>query len=112
MKLKKEQIEAIEESIKHWKRMIRWVKKQDKDDLVSQYTMGDDIKEVWSSSDCALCAIFEVNCSNCPLGIRYGSCGFGSKNAWIEVTQSDRWGEWLINAKVMLKQLKSLLDGK
>ena len=99
---------AVEESIAHWKRMIAWVEKQNPDDPSYYNKMFTELDEKWHSENCPLCNLFGKGCSECPLARKYHRCGI-SPNIWIKVSRSKTWGEWLTNAKEMLKQLESLL---
>lgn len=102
--------QAIEESIKHWERMIEWAEKQPKQDKVSFLRMEDELDESWSGDFCALCKGY---CATCPLRKKYGYCNIKNpKNAWGKVYSSKTWSEWLKHAKVMLRQLKSLRKEK
>lgn len=101
--------QAIKKSIAHWVRMIEWVKKQPKDELVSMDKMLVSIKEYWDEEHCYLCKLYVRSCNRCPLAKTYGSCdAYFTDSVWQKVNTSATWGEWLIHAKVMLKQLRSL----
>jgi len=106
--------QAIEDSIKHWKRMIRWAKKQPAKKTMNSITMRlamyHKLHESWIGEYCALCKKFP-KCKNCPVAKSYGICGMSAycpKNSWADVNSSKNWGEWVIAAKQMLEQLKSL----
>ena len=112
---------AIDRSIRHWERMIKWAKKQKKSLLVSGYDNPDmetEIGEYWNAYYCNLCKAFKTKegdelCFNnkiyCPLADKYGECGVrGSENNFLRVHNSKTWGQWVYNANIMLKQLQSL----
>jgi hypothetical protein len=101
-------LQAIKDSIKHWKRMRAWVKKQKKSNVTDYYEMAKAIKETWTSGSCALCKFYEPNCKSCPLVKKHTGCG-GEKTNWVKVDRSETWGEWYKNSTKMLKQLESLL---
>jgi len=110
----KRTINAIKNSIEHWKRMIKWAKKQNKEHSVYQFSMKKIIKESWFTDDCKLCIKFKSDlrgCGDCPLDEKYGRCtNSNSGNAWSKVNASKKWGMWVKKAEIMLKQLESLLE--
>ena len=98
--------EAVRLSINHWRRMIRWAKKQDQRGYADVQLMLDDIKDDWFSAHCSLC---KLGCPNCPLDEKYGNCNVRhSDNQWYNVIESLTWGAWVKNAELLLEQLKSL----
>ena len=103
----------IKKSIDHWKKMIKWAKKQVPHEMVAHWKMKQSLKEAWFANDCWLCYVYldDDVCSNkCPLYKEYGRCGSDcSRNYWRKVVISSNWGNWVKNAKTFLKQLKSLL---
>lgn len=99
--------EAIEKSIEHWQRMIKWAKEQNPEEEAYYSDMKDEIDEYWEGNDCALCIEF-VDCRKCPLENKYGGCDDKGDNLWGTVLDSGTWCEWVKNAKKFLKQLKSL----
>ncbi len=114
MKLTKKEKVAVKESIEHWKRMIKWVRKQKLDNDPNKITMKESIGEIWRSNDCALCEIVprnyrdELNCEKCPLS----KAGYGcddENSPWEKVNMGSDWREWLDAAFGMIKALKSLL---
>ena len=110
------QNKAIQESVDHWKEMIKWVEIQDPSSVVSPSDMEDELDVYWTGNDCALCR-YENNtqaaCLKCPLAKKYGRCANeGTRNVWDKVYHASTWGEWLINARLMYYQLKSLLPVK
>ncbi len=113
-------LKAIKESIKHWERMIAWVKTQHPEDFTCTSYMRNAIQEVPMSNYCPLCkkynnekTIPSNHVTECPLGKKYGVCSdFRVKNKWRLVIDSLQWKEWLINANKLLRQLKSLLPKK
>ena len=104
---------AIKKSIKHWKRMIKWVKRKYKmTDEPNINMMLMELGESWLGDFCPLCETFNVgvHCKNCPLAKKYGDCGNSmSKNNYKNVYKAKTWGEWLKESEIMLEQLRSLL---
>ncbi len=101
--------------IEHWQRMIRWASKQPKNRVVDIEVMGTAIKEVWLDSGCAWCKWYEKKvvmfydkCILCPMQKKYGKCTHINKNLWNIVHGSKTWGEWTINARLFLKQIKTI----
>ncbi|RLC80938.1 MAG: hypothetical protein DRJ03_20790 [Chloroflexi bacterium] len=114
MKVTKEAIQATQQSIDHWERMIEWVKRQDPEGIPSYQRMELEIGEDWYSESCPLCQCFslpDVPCKDCPLGDVFGFCNNpAALNAWPNVRWSRTWGEWLEAADVMLLQLETVLE--
>ena len=108
-------IQKIKRSIEHWERMIKWVETQSPEDTAYFPTMEYLIGESWTLPYCDLCNEYynpkeKNHCQSCPLYENFGSCfDESSANCWTKVEESLTWGEWLENARNMLKQLKSLL---
>ncbi len=100
--------QAVKRSIKHWEGMIKWAKGQEPLSQASPGVMKDAIGEDWYSDYCPLCMLYDENCNSCVLAKKYGMCGDG---AWLCVANAYNWNTWIEEAKVMLKQLKSLLGG-
>lgn len=99
---------AVWESIQHWKRMIKWAEGQDPDNDFDT----EDMPEGPNGKSCALCKKYNKNlgCGNCPLakaghGCRRDESVF-NKAAFARYT-----GDFVTNAKKMLKVLKSLKQG-
>lgn len=101
---------AIEDSIKHWARMIRWVGKEGGEKIVNEQHMISGIEESWFAQGCALCkkynSTFNSGCSYCPLNKIGENCS-SIDSLWKNVQHSENWKEWVSYAKVMLKTLKS-----
>jgi len=113
MKVTKETIQATQQSVDHWERMIEWVKQQDPRGYPDYSYMEQEIGEDWYSDSCPLCKRFslpDVPCKDCPLGDIFGLCNDPlALNAWPSVRWSRTWGEWLEAAEVMLFQLETVL---
>jgi hypothetical protein len=104
--------EAIKKSIAHWKRMIEWAQTQPIGDDADQAVMECAIYETWTAWYCSLCHYTEdqgddMDCKFCPLWSRGYTC-VRFDSPWSRVHESKSWGEWLENAKVMLKTLEDL----
>lgn len=106
-------LQAIKNSIKHWKRMRRWVKEvidggggSDRSDGI---IMRSYINETWSGSYCDLCSKYEHRCSKCPITEISVHCNIG---IWTRINTAYTWNEWYLNSTKMLKLLKSLLPKK
>ena len=113
---------ALDESLKHWERMLRWADKQPLDTPVSCVEMKEDIGEIWTGDDCPLCKIFDESENDilcelrqlrliCPLYAKFGVCGVSgdvNPNLWHTVSTSATWGDWVVNAKKFYSQLESL----
>jgi len=110
----KEAIQAIQQSIDHWKRMIGWAESQDPTEAAEHRRMEDELHESWYSDDCPLCKRFLLGsdelCEECPLRVVFGSCSDShAMNAWLSVRWARTWDEWLEAAEVMLLQLETIL---
>jgi hypothetical protein len=106
-------LNAVDKSIIHWTRMIKWVEKQPPEDKIDSEKMKREIGESWYMEDCFLCETYydcnTLSCDACPLQRKYGICGNPeAKNRWKGVDKAKKWSEWLEEAKVMLRQLESL----
>lgn len=95
---------TIKESIQHWKRMLKWAKKQPSRAYISSLRMRDEIWETWFSDDCPLCREYKMECNQCKLG----DCD-NPKSCWGKVYNSRTWGIWCKNAELMIKRLEGLL---
>ena len=106
--------QAIAETEAHWKRMVDWVQKQDRDENVSRNKMDAEIGECWDDECCPLCIQYSIRltfegCGMCPLKMRFGRCSdVDAENAWRKVADSKTWGEWLVHGERMLEQIRSL----
>ncbi len=114
MKVTKETIQATQQSMDHWKRMIEWVSQQDPEWITDYHYMEVEIGESWYSEDCPLCEHFlldpDAPCNDCPLRVVFGQCIDPlALNAWPNVRWARTWDEWLEAADVMLFQLETVL---
>ena len=113
--MNKKLIKAIKDSIAHWLRMRKWVKKQSPDEYASFFLMKESLGETWSTTDCALCIYYGfdsfniADCKNCILAKKYSKCSIGQ---WCKIHKSKTWAEWYKYSTIMLRQLKSLLPRK
>jgi len=110
----------VKQSIKHWKRLIKWAEKQNPSEKKKMDSMSSSIGECWAGGDCPLCQAFSrknennyYTCTICPLKKNIGSCNDNyeysdNKNNWYKVNNSKTWADWIIQAKIMLEQLRSL----
>lgn len=88
-------------SIRHYKRMIRWVEKQDPNEKPYSGLMWTEINEQWGGHDCAYCKLYKgVSCELCALA---KCCESG---AWYELDKSRTWAEWIDNAHLVIKYIK------
>jgi len=115
--------EAAWLSLVHWRKMIRWVEKQDPDEPVGFFHMQAEISTNWDGQYCALCTWTKAwalrhrerkgngnnvtTCSFCPLAKKYGPCG-GAINAWAYVSMTFSWKEWLKHGRRMEQQLEAV----
>lgn len=101
--------QAIEDSISHWKRMIKWVSKyENKEAFPNQAEMELHLGETWNGEYCPLCIAYSLSCHSCPLTEIGKSCD-DDRSPWQKVDRSLTWNTWLKHAKIMLKTLKSLM---
>ena len=99
---------ALEKSIAHWERMIKFVKTQPKEDYPYPNKMISVIGETWSGKDCALCGLFSYyGCKRCPLNTPELQCD-KDDSPYDKVANSTTWEEWLENAQIMLNTLKEV----
>ena len=113
MNVTKETIQATQQSVDHWKRMIEWAREQHPRSPTDYLCMMAEIGEDWYSGSCPLCKYFlrpDTSCSECPLKTVFGHCDDPQAlNAWSDIRRSRTWGEWLEAAEVMLFQLETVL---
>jgi len=117
-------VAAIQESILHWERMIAWALTRPANKIPSATDMEKGLGEAWFVSDCELCRKHydhtvpygdtNARCPSCPLAAKYGICGVGGAHAtnhWVRVDMACTWRDWIIQANLMLEQLRSLESG-
>lgn len=105
---------ALRKSIRHWKRMLKWAKKQPKDNpcTCSGLEMEDVIHEGWGGEYCPLCSLVSsgFRCPDCVLE-RIGKCHCNeSTSPWKSVYHSDNWGEWVVAAEKMIAFMEEVKD--
>jgi len=118
--------EAAWVSLVHWRKMNRWVEKQEPDEPAFPSLMYREISTSWGGKYCALCAwskeqAFDyqeqkgeriVMCSFCPLAKKYGPCGTEgnawAENVWTLVNSADTWAEWLKYGRRMERQIETV----
>jgi len=104
------------ESKKHWKKMIKKIKRLSKEEesIIFDNTVyenfydinvqrlikaGKIIGESWGTADCALCIKFwSRGCDGCPLDMLEENC-LNINSAWKSVNESTSKKEWLNNAE-------------
>ena len=95
----------LEASIKHWTKMIRWVKRQDPNEVVNYEKMLQHIHEEWSGTYCSLCHYYVSSCYDCILVTHTGMSCSSVGSLWCKVDCARTWGGWLKCAKSMLATL-------
>jgi hypothetical protein len=100
--------EAIDQSIEHWERMIRFAKTQPLKEEPKEYLIYKALQEDWHDDDCALCRENE-DCSTCPLPL-LNECCDDEGSTWDKVDHSKTWEEWLNWAYIMLDNLEKCKD--
>lgn len=102
-------LQALNKSLVHWDRMIKWVTRQDPTDKARSRRMEADIHESWYEWSCPLCQNFRCGKScgiDCPLVV-YGYQCTDDNSVWEQVANARTWGKWLSCAKNMVRMLKS-----
>ena len=109
-------ITLLKQSIAHYKRMQRWVKKciklsspGFKDEIPTAVEMYSKLGESWKANSCSLCAWTELKCMKCPLYKRYGRCDDPRRNAWLDLHSSKTWEQWLKYSNKLVHQLNVTL---
>jgi len=117
--------EAAWLSLVHWRKMNRWVEKQNPAVYPSNINMRGAIFVNWKGRYCALCtwSRAEANrchedregftpCFYCPLAKKYGPCGTEgnawAENVWTLVNSADTWAEWLKYGRRMERQIETV----
>ena len=94
-------LEAINDCVKHWRRMIKASKKLK--GIPHKSKMWDAIREVWDGRDCSVCKIYQDLSSpkckkNCPL-IRIDKYCGDKNSPWDKVNSSRTWCMWRFHAR-------------
>jgi hypothetical protein len=105
----------LKESVKHYSKMIKWVKKQDQNLSLDSKKMYKEIKKDWSNTYCPCCQNYNIathflyRCRlDCPMIINRKRC-ISLGHPWNKMFYSVTWGEWLIHANKMLDLIKKRL---
>lgn len=101
--------QAKRDCIAHWKRMIAWAEKQNKDDTSDTYHMRRAIGEHWKGDYCAYCGLFCKRNAHCCVGCPLYAAGYecmAPGNPWWSVEVSCTWKTWLVAARHMLAVLR------
>jgi len=101
------------DTIKHYKRMIKWVKKQSPDDSVNSNKMFREIGENWYSPSCSYCKKY-LSSNDKPATTECWRCELRSTSVpirccnglWNYMEIACRWKEWILAAKKVLKYIK------
>lgn len=105
--------EAIQASIEHWERMIKWAEGRKSKAHPSMDKMYNEIGEHWEGDYCEIC-MRSIGCKTCPLFKKYGHCVVfedeQADNNYSKVVKAKTWHDWLKEAYIMLNQLKSLKE--
>ena len=110
-------VEALEDSIRHWQRMIRFVMQFEnrEDREPDPFFMQDWLGEDWLGSYCALCVKNDDNCEDCILAEFYMHCNtlairMSDLSIWEHIKSAKSWSIWLKYAVLMEEKLKECLD--
>jgi hypothetical protein len=118
-KTKKEKLlDAVQKSIDHWKRMIKWA--SNRRGFLDWQVMEDSIKENFSDEYCSLCQFYNHKCSLCILRLNdtkfsndNGVEGCSSEGSTWRYTigrrpNGNNWRAWAERAKEMVKLLNKI----
>lgn len=111
MATKRQVQSAVNKSIKHWERMIEWVKTQKLSDKPDPEIMEDIFGESWFGDYCPLCQLNNGPCEICILHQK----GYGCEektSVWRKLDFALTWRTWLKHADEMLNILKSVQEPK
>jgi len=92
-------------TLSHYRRMIKYAKKQDPNEEPDAKKMLSDIGEDWYAKHCPYCqTYYRIGCpSTCPLcNNRISCCG----GLWTKMNQALTWAQWIIHAKEIVKFIK------
>lgn len=102
-----EDVRTMIKTVEHYVRMIIWVEKQPKGNLVNGSKMREEIDESWDSRHCNYCKRYllqDDDCSRCSLnpniGVRYCCNGL-----WVEMNLVKTWGDWIEKARKVLEYI-------
>ncbi len=105
--------EELKESLRHYWRMRKYVKKCDPKEKATIEKMYNEITETWYGESCNLCKKYSTNkhslfrCKRCPLYLNNSGCEF-HYSPWRGIIDSYTWEEWIINANYMVKTFMEL----
>jgi len=90
-------------TLKKYALKIAWANLQDPNGFVSEDKMKEAIGMGWYSEDCPYCAKYIISCRyRCPLYKNDSCCN----RFWWSMNISKTWGEWIINARKLVKYIK------
>lgn len=106
--------DALCHSIKHWKRICAYIKAEIYDD--GDINNFDLIEHRWKidhgdtvhGNTCPLCKIYENDCSECILKVKYHNKCTYEESPWYRTVTSESWEDMLENAKGMVKYLEKV----
>ena len=98
-------------AIRHYKRMIKWAKRQPLEHWPNYHRMEREINEDYFAPSCSYCrkfiAIF-INRLDCELNCGYNedcSC-VCCDGLWDKMADSTTWKEWIEGAEAVLKYIR------
>lgn len=109
LNLNEKEIEAVTESVTHWK-----------EDIQARLEAGDKITGEWNNlswrrgneevscyaGDCPLCKLVDFDCPGCPYCIKYKATCYKDNQHWNNFVQKPTLG----NCNAMIAGLEAILD--
>jgi hypothetical protein len=86
--------------------MIKWARKQDGKDIVSEERMFLAIKETWYGEFCFICKTHDCNIT-CPLTLNNQYC-CGDNALWMKMWEAKTWSEWIKAAEKFLAFIEKI----
>ena len=104
---KSKKLEALDESIRHWKRMIKWIRNRPSLARARKEIMKKYLGENWSGVYCSLCDLYSdtPNCRKCPLS-KYDLCCREENSIYSKIKDAFNWNDWHKHAVNMFDKLK------
>ena len=96
------------DAIKHYKRMIKWAKKQPPLEKQRGHKMLKEMGENWYSESCSYCKNYLIppvppGCWEC---VGNGIPKICCHGLWNKMRHASTWGDWITAAKKVLKYIK------
>lgn len=94
------------DALAHYRRMIKWAKKQPKRQPPHREIMRGEIGEEWHGADCVYCVEEKGKCMFCVLN--GGAAAFNCCNGlWYKMATAGSWESWIYYAEKIVQYIKN-----